>query len=159
MSADEVEQLAAQAPRPNAKALRRLDGRAMSGTESLVRFRLQSLGFRVAPQYCVPGAGVGDLLLGDRDLVECDSRRFHTGEANWEHDRRRDHRFIERGFLVMRMTYAQVINERATMLGAIRARTDARHHGPVKCREGYFPAPLCSMLNIHWMPNLSVNAP
>ncbi len=81
------------------KVLRRLvDGRAESGTETIVRLLAIRLGFRVEVQKWIPGVGRVDLLLDGWLVVECDSKAHH---ASWEaqrEDRRRDQALAARGY-------------------------------------------------------------
>ena len=88
----------------------RIDGRSDSGTETIVRLWLESLGVRCEPQRRIEGVGDVDLLVGDRLVVEVDSRAHHTGEERHQADRTRDQRLIARGYIVIRVTYADVMH-------------------------------------------------
>lgn len=103
-------------------------GRSQSGTESLVRCRLQRLGYRVIPQVLIEGVGYVDMLLGERIVIECDSLRYHADPAAYANDRRRDLVLIEQGFCVIRLTYHQVVDEWPATLQAIRAQTARDEH-------------------------------
>lgn len=85
--------------------------RAESGTETMVRLRLRSLGVRVTPQVPIAGIGRVDLMIGDRLVIEVDSREHHTGEANYRSDRARDLALLARGYVVIRLTYEQVVHD------------------------------------------------
>lgn len=88
------------------------DGRAESGTESMVRFRLRRLGIKVRSQVFIEDVGRVDLLVGTRLIIEVDSREYHTDAANYSTDRKRDLRLVTRhGKLVVRLTYQQVVYE------------------------------------------------
>lgn len=91
------------------RAIGTIDGRAMSGTETRVRRFMQSLGVQVVPQYEVAGVGRVDMLVGERLVLECDSRGHHTGHQNYSADRRRDQKLTQLGFQVVRLTHADVM--------------------------------------------------
>ncbi len=105
---DELRTWAADAPARIRGLLAVLDGRAESGTESMVRFRLwrRRIGVRIQVRV-LPGMRV-DLLIGERLVIECDSRKHHTDSAAYERDRERDRRLVARGFLVLRLSYRQI---------------------------------------------------
>ncbi|WP_347754416.1 type IV toxin-antitoxin system AbiEi family antitoxin domain-containing protein [Agrococcus sp. ProA11] len=87
------------------------DGNAESGTESMVRFRLWRRRLATRIQVRVMEGIRVDLLIGDRLIIECDSREHHTEAGAYESDRRRDRRLIARGFIVLRLTYRQIHDE------------------------------------------------
>jgi len=86
------------------------DGRAQSGLETLTRVRLGSRRIRVRIQVQIPGVGTVDSLVGDRLIIELDSRRHHLGQ-NYEKDRTRDLHAIERGYIVLRVSYHRVMHD------------------------------------------------
>lgn len=65
----------------------------------------------VRAQVEIPGVGRVDLLIGRRLVIECDSRAHHTGEAAYESDRTRDRKLVRMGYLVIRLTYQQKLND------------------------------------------------
>lgn len=85
--------------------------RAESGTESLTRFRLTSRGIRVRPQVVIAGVGRVDLLVGRRLVIEVDSIAHHTSLEAYTRDRERDRRLMALGYLGVRLTYHQVMDE------------------------------------------------
>ncbi len=85
--------------------------RAESGTESMVRFRLRRQGIQVRAQVAIAGVGRVDLLIGDRLVLEVDSRAHHTGTETYAADRERDRVLVRQGYLVIRLTYQHVVNE------------------------------------------------
>lgn len=93
---------------------------AESGTESLVRFRLTSLGFHVRSQVWI-GEYRADLLLGDWLVIEVDSAQHHTGVLSYQADRIRDRRLLGRGYVVMRLTWEDVHLRWDAVLEDIRA--------------------------------------
>ena len=95
-----------------------VDGRAQSGLETLARLRLGSRRVQVRIQVEIAGVGRVDALIGDRLILELDSRSHHLG-ANYEKDRTRDLRAIERGYIVLRVSYHRVMNDWASIENAI----------------------------------------
>ena len=112
-----------------------LDPVAGSGTESLVRFRLQYARIRVRSQQSIPGIGRVDLLVGDRLIIECDSTEYHSGAQRLE-DNRRDRVATRGDYRVMRIDYSEVIGAWPRILADILdiVRT-GRHRGPVRIVE------------------------
>lgn len=102
--------------------------RAESGTESLVRLRLRRRRLRVRAQIEIEGVGRVDLLVGDRLVIEVDSRAHHTGTENHSRDRWRDLRLHERGFVVLRLTWAQVMHHWDEVEPVILALASRRAH-------------------------------
>lgn len=86
-----------------------VDPRSESGTESLVRVRLQRQGIRVRPQVQIAGVGRVDLLVGDRLIIECDSRAHHTDASAYHKDRRRDRASLVGNYLVLRLSWEDVM--------------------------------------------------
>ncbi|WP_394277871.1 endonuclease domain-containing protein [Luteococcus sp.] len=83
---------------------------AESGTETLVRLRLRRRGIQLRPQvWITPGDRV-DLLVGERLVIEVDSRAHHTGIERFSADRERDLRLRSLGYTVVRLTYQQVVH-------------------------------------------------
>ncbi|MCS5716694.1 DUF559 domain-containing protein [Herbiconiux sp. CPCC 205763] len=115
-------QLAAEfetAPRL-ARALRRVDPRAESGTESVTRVRLLEVGIEADLQVKI-GVHRVDLLIAGRLIIEVDGKEFHDTESTFESDRRRDTELAYRGYRVLRFSYTQVLYAWPTCLAAIRA--------------------------------------
>ena len=111
----------------------RADARAQSGLETLARVRLRRLGIRVRIQVKIDRVGRVDVLVGDRFVLELDSRTHHLGEQ-YEEDRRRDLELLAHGFIVLRVSYRRVMYDWAsieeTILAVVRRRDhlrDARH--------------------------------
>jgi len=86
------------------------DGRAQSGLETLARSGLLGRRVRVRIHVEIQGVGQVDCLVGDRVIVELDSRSHHLG-VNYEKDRTRDLHAIERGYIVLRVSYHRVMTD------------------------------------------------
>lgn len=100
---------------------------AESGTESLVRLRLRRHGVELKPQVDIGGVGRVDFLVGERLVIEVDSKAHHTGEENYRKDRERDLKLVALGYVVVRLTYGQVMfhwHEAEPYLLAILRRGD-----------------------------------
>jgi very-short-patch-repair endonuclease len=82
-----------------------------SGTETLVRTRLQSRGVKLRCQVRIGGVGRVDLLVGDRLIIEVDGKEHHDDPDAFTRDRRRDLAAQTRGYLPIRLSYRQVMYE------------------------------------------------
>jgi very-short-patch-repair endonuclease len=106
--------------------IERCDPRAESGVESFFRLRAFDSGFTFRTQVPFPGSRV-DFLFGDRLIVEVDGEEHHSGPAAFAADRERDAWYAALGYLVIRLTYAQVIHrwhEVDSLLRLVHARGD-----------------------------------
>lgn len=106
---------------------------AESGTETAVRWWLESLRVTVAPQVRIPGIGRVDLKLGKSWIIECDSRKYHDTDEQFHRDRARDLRLRALGFIVTRLTWEQVFmdwNETEQLLLTVLRRRDHRRNVP-----------------------------
>lgn len=132
LTREHLEKVFDGAPPRIARVLRHLDPLAGSGTESMVRYRLQCKHIAVRSQVRIPGVGIVDLLVGDKLIIECDSEGHHSG-AQRRADLRRD-RVSERGdYRVLRIDYEDVVSDWAAVYEDIAdlVRT-RRHHGKVR---------------------------
>lgn len=100
------------------RLLRAVDGAAESGTETIARVRLRRRGLRIRTQARIRGVGKVDLLIGDRLVLEIDSRSHHLGK-NYEEDRRRDLELVRQGFIVIRASYRTVLENWAVLEEAV----------------------------------------
>ena len=128
ISEDEAGELVGHVSLRKQRAIGRLDRRSMSGTETRVRRFLERLGVQVVPRFEVAGVGVVDMLVGDRLVLECDSREHHTGRQNYANDRRRDQRLAALGYLVVRLTYEDVMVGWLPTQGLLRGLVAAKVH-------------------------------
>lgn len=86
----------------------RADAGSESGIETKVRLLLRTRRIRHRSQVRIEGVGRVDLLVGDRLVIEVDGSRFHSGDDEFESDRRRDFELAIRGYLVIRLSYRMV---------------------------------------------------
>lgn len=85
----------------------RCDEASESGIETMTRCRLIAMRIKVRTQVEVPGIGRVDLLVGKRLIIECDGERHHRDK--FQADRTRDRLLIGLGFIVVRLTYDDVV--------------------------------------------------
>ncbi|MEO7147000.1 MAG: DUF559 domain-containing protein [Terrimesophilobacter sp.] len=79
-----------------------------SGTESIAKLHLIALGILFVQQAFVGGVGPLDFLIGERLVMEIDSREFHSDPYR---DRHKDAELSFRGCRVLRFMYSQVVYE------------------------------------------------
>jgi very-short-patch-repair endonuclease len=108
-----------------ARRLVRLTGDlSESGTESMVKLMLLRLMIPFRQQVVIDGVGRVDFVVGDRLVIEVDSKEHH-GDAY--RDRKRDALLSIAGYRVLRFMYSQIVHEpqqvRAAILSAL-ARSD-----------------------------------
>ncbi|MGD8194676.1 endonuclease domain-containing protein [Herbiconiux sp. P18] len=121
-----------------------VDGTAESGLESLVRLGLRSVGIAFRLQVRIDGVGRVDILVGERLVIEVDGSAWHSGHAAFAADRRRDLELARLGYLVVRLSYSQVVHDWTATLDVVRGivargehRWAARHR--VARRAGTLP--------------------
>ena len=114
----ELHEILAVLPRKYRRIADLVDARSQSGLETLARLRLRRRGLSVRPQVSIPGVGFVDLLVGERLVIELDSRTHHLG-TNYEKDRRRDLELIRQGFTVIRVSYRRVMEDWPSVESAI----------------------------------------
>ena len=129
-----LQQVFAGAPPRIIRVLRHLDPLAGSGTESMVRYRLQCRHIAVRSQVTIPGVGTVDLLVGDKLIIECDSEGHHGGVQR-KTDLKRDRISVRGDYRVMRIDYEEVVS-REGWAAAYRDIEDlvrtGRHRGKVR---------------------------
>lgn len=82
---------------------------AQSGLETIVRLRLEKIGFVVERQSRVGNVGHVDLrIVGTRVIVEIDGYAFHSSRREFTEDRRRDAEAAAQGLVALRFTSDQV---------------------------------------------------
>lgn len=86
-----------------------ISSRSMSGTETRVRRLFEKRGVEVVAQWWVDGVGYVDLRVGERLIIECDSRAHHAHPAGYATDRLRDRRLVALGYQVVRLTWEDVM--------------------------------------------------
>ncbi len=135
LSRRDAEQILATLPQRIRRPLQRIRADAESGTETMVRWWLESRGYPVRPQMLFPdGRRRMDLLVGRSWAIECDSREFHDDPRSYDEDRARDLYLTSRGYRVTRLSWEQVFlrwEETQRMLLTILRRGE--HLDPPRC--------------------------
>lgn len=103
------------------------DRGCQSGTETIVRLLLRGRRVRHRTQVSIVGVGRVDVLVGDRLVIEIDGEGFHTG-LEFEADRRRDYELVQRGYLVLRLSYSMVMKDWAEVQRGIVALIERGEH-------------------------------
>jgi very-short-patch-repair endonuclease len=122
------------------RRLRRLrglvDGRAESGTETLVRLMLRGLGVRPDLQVVFAGIGRVDLVVDGWLVIECDSRAHHGTWADVRRDRRRDQALAARGYVVYRPIAEDILFDPDAVMTALKGLLAARRAWSTGARFG-----------------------
>lgn len=112
---------------PRFQSLRSLvDARAQSGTETLVRLIVRSLGCVVELQVRFDGVGYVDMVIDGWLAIECDSRQFHGDWKAHANDRRRDAALAALGIHTLRFAAATILNHPDVVIAAVRGVRAAR---------------------------------
>ena len=118
--ADDLHELFGALPERKHGLRPHIDGRAESGTESLVRLIARSLGGRVEIQVSIRGVGRVDIIVDGWLVIECDSRAHHEGwEAQLE-DRRRDLALAALGYTSIRPAAEDILYRPEVVVAAIK---------------------------------------
>jgi very-short-patch-repair endonuclease len=116
----DLEFAVARLPMSLRRLLRRVDGRAESGSESIARCVPQDAGFRVDVQVRVPFTDLDriDLVVADRIAVGCDSSH-HDDPTSRERDAARDLALIALGFVVVRARWKTIMRDPEALVAAV----------------------------------------
>jgi very-short-patch-repair endonuclease len=115
-------------PRQYSAYAHQIDPAAQSGLETKARLGLRRFRVALRTQARIAGVGRVDLLVGDRLVLELDGYRWHSTQEAFEEDRRRDLELIKRGYLVVRLSYDQVMNQWESVVSVIRDLVSRREH-------------------------------
>jgi very-short-patch-repair endonuclease len=110
------------------RALAAHDRRCESGIETLVRLGLRRLRIVIRTQVQIAGIGRVDFLIGDRLVVEADGYEWHADPVAFERDRARDRELVRRGYVVVRASYRQVLDDLDEVVLAVRDVIGRRDH-------------------------------
>jgi very-short-patch-repair endonuclease len=128
ISHTELEFLCADLPEKYRAYLALSDPNAASGLETKARLGLRRYNIASRSQVKIRGVGNIDLLVGDRLVVETDGREWHQKPEAYLEDRRRDLALAELGYVVLRLSYAQVMDEWDRVVDIIRAMVARGEH-------------------------------
>jgi very-short-patch-repair endonuclease len=118
VGAREVKAIAARLPRAARAVLESAGSLSDTGSESLLALILTRAGIPFRQQVYIQGVGFVDFVIGDRLIVEADSKAHHSDPTR---DRRRDAAASERGYRTLRFMYSQIVYDSPAVLRAIRA--------------------------------------
>jgi very-short-patch-repair endonuclease len=124
LSLDEMARVLASTPRGR-RILRLLDPQSESGLETLARLALRGRGIRLRSQVQIAGVGRVDLVIGDRLVLELDGESWH---GDFESDRARDRALIALGYVVMRVSYRQLLEDWNAIEVQVLALVRRREH-------------------------------
>lgn len=125
LTAEAWQEVLDDCPARLSRLLSRAGRLAESGSESRVRFFLDSHRIPYVAQAEIPGVGRVDFLVCGRWIIECDSRAHHGDDDAQKRDRRRDMAAQRLGYLVTRLSYQQIWQtwpETREFLPRLRAR-------------------------------------
>ena len=118
ISREDLTEILSTLPEKYARLADLVDENAQSGLETLARLHLRSKRLRVRTQVSIAGVGRVDVLIGDRLVLELDSRSHHLGDG-YEKDRARDLELFRQGFIVLRVSYRTVLYDWKSVEDAI----------------------------------------
>ena len=107
-----------------------IDGRCMSGIETLVRLMLLDAGIPFEVQAGFRGIGTVDFLVAGCVIVETDGHLGHDDALSRLRDYRRDAALVRLDYTVVRLSYAQVMFDPAGSLATIVAALRSHRRGP-----------------------------
>ncbi|MGG7509572.1 DUF559 domain-containing protein [Plantibacter sp. YIM 135249] len=123
LSVDELAAVAVQLPAAARHRASQVRAGADSGLEAIAMHRVRLLGLDVRQQVEIGGVGRVDALIEGRVVLEIDGYAYHSAPDRFENDRRRDALLTAAGYVVIRLSYQQVMNDwafcRACILGAL----------------------------------------
>jgi very-short-patch-repair endonuclease len=104
------------------------DSTAESGIETLVRLALYRLQLVARSQVAIPDIGRVDFLIGERLVIEADGYEWHADRLAFERDRARDRELVRRGYVVIRASYRQVVDDLEEIMIAVTDIVRRRDH-------------------------------
>ncbi len=117
--------LGATAPVGARVALARADGRSRSPLETVTRLALRAAGLPVRAGVVIPMVGEVDLLVAGRVVVELDGFAYHSGRREYREDRRRDRELVLQGYVVLRFTAEDVLQDMVRLVATVVAAVTA----------------------------------
>ncbi len=98
-------------PRRLRRLQARVNGKADSGLETIIRLAAEAEGWSVEIQVRIDRVGRVDLLIDGWLVIECDGRAYHDNPQAMEKDRRRDAELTLRGYRYQRFAYNQILQQ------------------------------------------------
>ncbi|WP_202566506.1 endonuclease domain-containing protein [Agreia sp. COWG] len=124
----ELRDIVRQLPAKYAEYLDLVDMSSESGLETKARLRLRAHNIPYRTQVRISRVGHVDLLIGERLVLELDGEAWHSGPLAYAEDRRRDLELLRQGFLVMRLSFSQVMNQWNLVEAVITSMVARREH-------------------------------
>ena len=109
-----------------------IDGRCMSGIETLLRLAMADANVDFEPQVFFRGIGTVDFVVAGCVVVETDGRLGHDDAVSRRRDYQRDAALVRLGYTVVRLSYAQVMFDLPGCLATIAAAVRSHRRGPVR---------------------------
>ena len=107
-------------PRRYRRLLADIDGRSMSGIETVLRLALRDAGLSCEVQVRVSGVGRVDLVVEGCIAIETDGQAYHDGAEARARDYDRDLKLTLAGYTVLRFDYRQIMFELESVVQAVR---------------------------------------
>jgi very-short-patch-repair endonuclease len=117
-------------PRRYRRLALRLNGKAESGLETMLRLAAEGEGLRVEVQVSLPGVGRVDLLIDGWLVIELDGGQWHDDEASQDEDRRREAEMTMLGYGWHRFRYKQIMEDLPGCLDVIRTKLASGRPNP-----------------------------
>ena len=95
------------------------DGKAGSVIETVARVAIRSAGLHVQSQVYIPDVGRVDLVIDGWLVIEIDGYAHHSSRDQFRNDRRRANLLAEKGFVLLRFSYEDVMHRSAQMVAQI----------------------------------------
>lgn len=95
------------------------DAKAGSVIETVARLAIQSAGLPVQSQVYIPDVGRVDLVIDGWLVIEIDGYAHHSSRDEFRNDRRRANLLAEKGFVLLRFSYEDVMHRSAQMVAQI----------------------------------------
>jgi very-short-patch-repair endonuclease len=130
IGAADLDRIFEAVPKHLARLRALVDGRCMSGIETLLRLVLIDLGLPFEPQVRFPGIGTVDFVIAGCIVVETDGRLGHEDAVSAARDYARDAALTALGYVVVRLNYRQVMFERPLVVAAILGALRSHRRGP-----------------------------
>ena len=96
------------------------DGRAESVIETVARVAIRSAGLQVQSQVYIPDVGRVDLVVDGWLVIEIDGYAHHSTREQFRNDRRRANLIAEKGLVLLRFSYEDVMFRSEEMVALIR---------------------------------------